>query len=76
MVPIQSILGKLPLVLMGDTGTIVFKLSARFLPKPDVLAKEFYPRAYCDTAKGFDFLSDRFSSFLCLSYKSFCMIST
>ena len=59
MAPIQSILGKLPLVLVGDTGTILCKLSARSLAEPNVLAKEFYPWAYCDTAKGFDFLSDR-----------------
>ena len=56
MVPIQSILGKLPLVPVGNTGTIPFEPSActrAEQPEREAIAEEFYPGAYCDSAKGF-----------------------
>ena len=52
VVPIQSILGKLPLVPVGDTGTIPFEPSARTRAEREALAEEFYQGAYCDSAKG------------------------
>lgn len=52
VVPIQSILGKLPLVPVGDTGTIPFEPSARTRAEREALAEEFYPGAFCDSAKG------------------------
>ena len=52
VVPIQSILGKLPLVPVGNTGTIPFEPSACTRAEREALAEEFYPGAYCDSAKG------------------------
>ena len=52
VVPIQSILGILPLVPVGDTGTISFEPSARIRAEREAIAEEFYAGAYCDSAKG------------------------
>ena len=52
VVPIQSILGKLPLVPVGDTGTIPFEASARNKAQRDALSEEHYPGAFCDSAPG------------------------
>ena len=46
VIPIQSILGKLPLVPVGDTGTIPFEPSARTRAERESLAEEFYEGAY------------------------------
>ena len=52
VVPIQSILGKLPLVPVGDTGTIPFEASARTKAQRDALSERHYPGAFCDSAPG------------------------
>ena len=52
VVPIQSILGKLPLVPVGDTGTIPFEASARNKAQRDELSERHYPGAFCDSAPG------------------------
>ncbi len=45
LVPIQSIQGKLPSVLLGDTRTIPFESSASTRAGREALAEEFYQGA-------------------------------
>ena len=47
VVPIESTLGKLPLVPVGDTWIIPFKPSASTRAEREAIAEEFYPGAYC-----------------------------
>ena len=45
VVPVESILGKLSLVRVGDTGTIPFEPTATSQDDIDELSEQFYPLA-------------------------------
>ena len=52
VVPVESILGKLSLVRVGDTGTIPFEPTATSQDDIDELSEQFYPGGIPDTSPG------------------------
>ena len=52
VIPVESILGKLCLVLSEDTGTIPMETSARSQAEIDDLRDKYYPGGYADTLQG------------------------
>ena len=52
VIPMKSLLGRLPLFPAGDTGTIPFKSIASNLAEHEALAERTYPGAFCDKEQG------------------------